>query len=375
MQVTLVVLSALLLVSQVALWAVLFQVVKQQGRLLLRLDALGQRQEELAPGPGANGFAPATEQGQPAGLPVGTPIAPFALPDLEGRSVGLSNLAGNPALLIHWSTQCGFCDMIAPNLARLQPALQTQNVQLVLISSGEAEANRQYATKHGLTGPILLQDVTQGVECFQGLGTPVAYLLDAQGQVQRPLAWGADQVMTLARETASAPAARPLLPGNRPLSLSRIEREGLKVGTPAPPFRLPDVVHGRTVALDAYRGREVVLVFSDPHCGPCDQLATQLARLQREQPDADTALLMVGRGAAEDNRRKAVEHGIEFPVVRQERWDLSKRYGIFATPVAFLIDRDGRIARDVARGTDEILALAQETLATGKAGHDGRAVR
>jgi len=375
MQTTLVVLSALLLVSQVALWTVLFQVVKQQGRLLLRLDALGQRQAEPAPGPGANGLAPATEQGQPAGLPVGTPIAPFALPDLGGRSVSLSNLASNPALLIHWSAQCGYCDMIAPELARLQPALQARNVQLVLVSSGEAEANRQYATTHGLAGPILLQAATQGVECFQSMGTPVAYLLDEQGHVQRPLAWGADQVIALARDAASAPAARTLLPGNRPLSLSRIEREGLKIGTLAPSFRLPDVVHGGTVALDAYRGRPVVLVFSDPHCGPCDQLAPQLARLHREQDGADAALLMVGRGNAADNRRKAVEHGIDFPIVRQDRWELSKQYGIFATPVAFLIDRDGTIARDVARGTDEILALAQETLGTGKARHDERAVR
>jgi hypothetical protein len=44
----------------------------------------------------------------------------------------------------------------------------------------------------------------------------------------------------------------------------------------------------------------------------------------------------------------------------QERWKLSKEYGIFATPVAFLIDENGVIARNVSQGTDEILALARE---------------
>jgi hypothetical protein len=43
--------------------------------------------------------------------------------------------------------------------------------------------------------------------------------------------------------------------------------------------------------------------------------------------------------------------------VLQERWKLSQEYGIFATPVAFLIDERGVIARDVAKGIDAIRAL------------------
>lgn len=42
----------------------------------------------------------------------------------------------------------------------------------------------------------------------------------------------------------------------------------------------------------------------------------------------------------------------------QRRWEVSRKYGIFATPVAFLIDEEGVIADDVAKGTEEILALA-----------------
>ena len=46
----------------------------------------------------------------------------------------------------------------------------------------------------------------------------------------------------------------------------------------------------------------------------------------------------------------------------QPGWRLSKEYGIFATPVAFLIDEEGVIERDVVRGPNEILALAREAL-------------
>jgi peroxiredoxin len=148
------------------------------------------------------------------------------------------------------------------------------------------------------------------------------------------------------------------------LSESRIERNGLKAGTPAPAFRLPDL-HGGTVSLEEYRGRRVLLVFTDPHCGPCEELAPHLVRLHREHRDDGPALVLVARGDPGENRRKAEEHGFEFPVVVQERWKLSKEYGIFAAPVAFLIGEDGVIARDVAKGVEEIVALARDGLAAG----------
>jgi peroxiredoxin len=66
----------------------------------------------------------------------------------------------------------------------------------------------------------------------------------------------------------------------------------------------------------------------------------------------------VGRGSVEENRKKAEQFGFEFPVVLQDQWKLSKEYGIFATPVAFLIAENGMIAKNVAVGKEAILALA-----------------
>ena len=42
-----------------------------------------------------------------------------------------------------------------------------------------------------------------------------------------------------------------------------------------------------------------------------------------------------------ENRRKVEASAVEFPVVLQPGWKLSKQYGIFATPVAFLVDEGG----------------------------------
>jgi hypothetical protein len=40
--------------------------------------------------------------------------------------------------------------------------------------------------------------------------------------------------------------------------------------------------------------------------------------------------------------------GLTFPVFLQQQWENSRRYAMFATPVAYLIDVAGVITHDVA---------------------------
>ena len=357
----------LLLVILISVWIGFYQLVKQQGRMLLRLDEL----ERNAKAAGAG----AEEAAEPDGLPLGTAFPAFRFPDLTGKEVALEDLRGKRVLLVQWNFDCGFCDSIAPELARLETGFEKQNVRLALLAHGDSESNRQNAAEHGLKCPILLVKDQEAPQPFERQGTPVAYLLDEAGRVAAPLASGADQVLALAQALANPATAasgagngnahRAKLPGERPLAESRIPRDGLKAGTPAPGFRLPDL-QGRAVSLEEFRGRRVLLVFSDPQCGPCDELAPHLARLHQEHANNGLDFILVGRGDREENRRKAAQHGIQFPVVLQEKWRLSKEYGIFTTPVAFLIGENGVIAKDVAVGKDAILAVARHGAASSK---------
>jgi len=358
--------------SLMGIWAVLYQLVKQQGRLLLRLDDFEERFARaphfVADPTVGNGQA---QRAPSAGLPVGTTLESFRLPDLEGKTVALEDFRGKRVLLVHWSPQCGFCHRVAPDLAGLQSDLRKANVELLLASYGDAADNRPLAEENGLRAPILLQDKPH-IEAFAHLGTPVAYLLDEQGRVAEPLAVGADRVPELARRAADRKRTR--LPGERDLSHSRIRRDGLPAGSTAPTFTLPDV-RGGQLSLQDLRGKRVLLTFSDPHCGPCDALVPDLVRLHRQLQEEGCEIVMVGRGDMEENRRKAEEHGIDFPVVVQDHWKLSRAYGIFATPVAFLIDERGVIAADVARGAEQIVALAKEGLGSRRGAGNGPALR
>jgi hypothetical protein len=74
---------------------------------------------------------------------------------------------------------------------------------------------------------------------------------------------------------------------------------------------------------------------------------------------------MVSRGDVGENRRKAQAYNLPFPVALQRQWEISRLYGIFATPVGFMIGPDGVIQGDVAIGPDAILALASSPSADG----------
>jgi hypothetical protein len=103
------------------------------------------------------------------------------------------------------------------------------------------------------------------------------------------------------------------------------------------------------------RGKLVLLVFSSPHCGPCNTLAPKLQKFHRKNPGLE--LVMISRESQDENSAKVKEHGLTFPVVLQKQWEVSRDYAYFATPVAYLIDEAGTIAADVAVGVDGVVDL------------------
>jgi methylamine dehydrogenase accessory protein MauD len=121
---------------------------------------------------------------------------------------------------------------------------------------------------------------------------------------------------------------------------TRKGRSGLKVGTKAPRFNLARVVGG-DVSLADFAGRQVFLVFVQTGCGPCHAVAPDLNRLQRS---GKYQVLVVNNGEPQAVAKWAKEVQAEFPVLIQDKWSVSKRYEVFATPFAFLIDEQGVIA-------------------------------
>lgn len=160
-----------------------------------------------------------------------------------------------------------------------------------------------------------------------------------------------------ALESPSAEAGGPRRSGrvfaDRSLAGSRINRDGLRPGVIAPAFSLP-TVDGRTVSLADYAGRRVLLVFSDPECGPCMEL---LPRLDAAARISDVPVLVISRGGVDANQRKLAQARATLTVALQAHWEISRLYAKFSTPIAYLVDEQGRIASEVAAGAAAVLSL------------------
>ena len=118
----------------------------------------------------------------------------------------------------------------------------------------------------------------------------------------------------------------------------RLGRDGLKPGQKAPAFTLPSGA-GHEVSLHDFGGRNVLLVFTQSGCSPCQAVVPELNRLER----GDAQVLVVNNGDLEATRKWGAEVGARFPVLAQDRFSISKKYEVFATPFAFLIDAKGVI--------------------------------
>jgi peroxiredoxin len=333
-----------------------YQLLRQNGRILLRLEALEERLAQAQRMPASPRAAPVPSL--PVGLPLGSPAPDFALPGLDGSRKALAEFRGKRQLLVLFNPSCGFCIRMAGDLAALPVDGADGRPVPLVVSTGNAEANRRLVEEHGIRCPVLLQEQMEVAARYQAYGTPMGYLIDEQGQIASEIAMGADALLALAEGRVATAGVNGnghhARRGNRDLADSKIQRNGLAAGTPAPTFALPRV-EGGELSLEELRGRRVLLIFSDPKCGPCMALAPQLEQAHRQSDDVQ--VLMVSRGDVEANRAKVAEFGLTFPVVLQRQWEISRQYAMFATPVGYLIDEAGVVVSEVATGVDAILAL------------------
>lgn len=133
---------------------------------------------------------------------------------------------------------------------------------------------------------------------------------------------------------------------------------GLPVGAAAPDFSLPDPDGGTvTLANVRARGKPVLLVFTDPSCGPCIKLAPELARWQREYADV-VSILAIGRahGKAASARRNGNGNGRPRLLLQSDS-EVEALYRIRGTPTAVAVTTDGRIAAEAATGVRAIREL------------------
>jgi peroxiredoxin len=187
---------AVVLVLIVAQTWLLVQLLAQNGRILMRLDAL------------ESGFPPDAEPAthdspEPdVGLPIGAPAPSFALADLDGETLSLDALRalGKSIVLVFSDTGCGPCNALLPDLGRWQHQ-HAKELTLVVVNRGRPETIRAQCAKHAL-GQVLFQRKREVMESYRAYGTPSAVVVQADGAIGSPLAQGPESIRALVARTA-----------------------------------------------------------------------------------------------------------------------------------------------------------------------------
>jgi len=232
----------------------------------------------------------------------------------------------------------------------------TPAIPTLIVSTGDPEQNRALFAAHSAATHVLLQDGTEVAELFNIANVPSGYLVDEHGATASELVVGAGPLLAAMKHGVADNGSRGF-PARRSTAESQLTLNGLKAGTRAPDFTLPRL-DGKELSLSAFFGQNVLLVFSDPGCTPCMALAPKLEQIHRSAPGL--RVLMISRGDVQTNCDMVEGLGLSFTVVLQRYWEISRAYGLLATPIGYLIGGDGCLASDVAVGESGILGLVSK---------------
>jgi peroxiredoxin len=349
-------------------WTFLVHLLRQNGRLLVRLEAV---EATLAEG----GSVAPSENGTPVPqaeeLPVGSAAPEFSLSGLHGETLTLEALRapGKPVMMLFTDPGCGPCNAMLPEVGRWQEE-HAHKVTLALISRGGVEENRTKAQEHGIPN-VLLQKDWEVSESYEVRGTPSAVLISPDGKVASPVGGGAEGIRGLLSYAVGERAQLPMQPHqpeaqgqpcpncgkvhpNSNSAAQQAERMGPKVGEEAPEVRLADLKGNEVSLQEDFRGQESLVLFWNPGCGFCQQMLPDLKEWEAQAPEGAPKLMAVSAGSEEANRGM----GLTSPVLLDQDFATGRAFGASGTPSAVLVDAEGKVASEVAVGALAVMELA-----------------
>ena len=120
----------------------------------------------------------------------GTQATDFAVRDIAGKTVRLSDYLGKQAILIDfWSTFCEPCLAEMPHLRRLYESQKSKGFVVLAVSMDGPETVADvpsFAKRNGLTFPVVLDEDSHVVSLYNPKrSAPLSVLIDKQGFVVR----------------------------------------------------------------------------------------------------------------------------------------------------------------------------------------------
>ncbi len=118
-------------------------------------------------------------------IQIGAPLRDFALNDLSGKTVHLSDYAGRTVLINGWATWCPPCKTEMPALNQYYLAHRDQGFVLLAVDAGDPQdTTAEFASKNGLSFPVLLDPGARVLDTMGINDFPTSILVGRDGTVK-----------------------------------------------------------------------------------------------------------------------------------------------------------------------------------------------
>ncbi len=134
--------------------------------------------------------------------------------------------------------------------------------------------------------------------------------------------------------------------------MSRTESTMLALGTPAPPFDLPDVMSGKQITLQSFADKHALLVmFICRHCPYVRHVQGELSRIGKNYAGQSLGIVAISSNdaaaypddAPDSLREMAMEQEFNFPFCYDETQDVARAYDAACTPDFYLFDQNRQL--------------------------------
>ena len=109
----------------------------------------------------------------------------FTVQTLDGESVTLSDLRGNPVFLNFWTTWCGPCVAELPDIQEVHEEKSVEGLVVLAVNLGERESTVEaFIESNDYSFEVGLDENGAVAQAYEVVSIPATFLIDSEGIIQ-----------------------------------------------------------------------------------------------------------------------------------------------------------------------------------------------